>query len=101
MDRFPTIPKRPRTSDELLQQMDAELVAAVFDDEASKKLALRVEELAQKSTAGTLTPEEYDEYARIVRMNDVLSLMRVENEELWQFLEENGGKLPPGSIDRP
>jgi hypothetical protein len=36
----------------------------------------RVEELAQKSSAGTLTPEEQNEYAEIVRMNDTLSVLK-------------------------
>lgn len=31
-----------------------------------------------------------------------MSLERVvESEELWEFLEQNSGKLPPGSIERP
>jgi hypothetical protein len=25
----------------------------------------------------------------------------VEQEELWKFMEETGGKLPPGSIEEP
>jgi hypothetical protein len=49
----------------------------------SEDLAPRVEELAQKSTASTLTPEEYREYAEVVRLNDMLSLLRIEAEELW------------------
>jgi hypothetical protein len=45
-----------------LQQLDAAL------DAVSKDLAPRVEELAQKSTNGVLTPEEYQEYAEVVRL---------------------------------
>ncbi len=60
-----------------LDQLDAALVAV------RKDLAPRVEELAQKSTAGVLTPEEYREYADVVRLNDMLSLLRLEAEELW------------------
>lgn len=31
-----------------------------------------------------------------------ISLERViEAEEFWQFMDETGGKLPPGSIERP
>ncbi|WP_437964490.1 hypothetical protein WMF04_32925 [Sorangium sp. So ce260] len=44
---------------------------------------LRVEELAQKSAEGALTPEEQREYAEIVRLNDRLSLLKLEAEELW------------------
>lgn len=47
-----------------------------------KDLAPRVEELAEKSTAGTLTPEEQREYAEVVRLNDTLSLLKLQAEEL-------------------
>lgn len=60
-----------------LEQLDAALVAV------SKDLAPRVEELAQKSTAGVLTPEEHREYVEIVRMNDLLSHLKLQAEELW------------------
>ena len=61
-----------------LDQLEAALVAV------RKDLAPRVEELAQKSTAGVLTPEEHREYADVVRLNDMLSLVRLEAEELWR-----------------
>ena len=38
-------------------------------------LTPRVEELAQRSTAGILTPEELTEYREIVRLNDNLTLL--------------------------
>jgi hypothetical protein len=60
-----------------LEQLEAALEAV------SKDLAPRVEELAQKSTAGDLTPEEYGEYAEVVRLNDMLSLLRLQAEEFW------------------
>ena len=60
-----------------LDQLEAAL------DAVSKDLAPRVEELAQKSTAGVLTPEEYKEYAEVVRLNDLLSLLKLQAEELW------------------
>jgi hypothetical protein len=60
-----------------LEQLEAALEAV------SKDLAPRVEELAQKSTAGTLTPEEIREYEEIVRLNDRLSLLKLEAEEFW------------------
>ncbi|MGK3979703.1 hypothetical protein WMF38_49295 [Sorangium sp. So ce118] len=60
-----------------LEQLEAAL------DAVSRDLAPRVEELAQKSTEGALTPEEQRDYAEIVRSNDRLSLLELEAEELW------------------
>ncbi|KYF48251.1 hypothetical protein BE08_38230 [Sorangium cellulosum] len=60
-----------------LEQLEAAL------DAVSRDLAPRVEELAQKSTEGGLTPEEQREYAEIVRLNDRLSLLKLEAEEFW------------------
>ncbi len=60
-----------------LEQLEAAL------DAVSKDLAPRVEELAQKSTDGALTPEEHQEYAEVVRLNDMLSLLKLEAEEFW------------------
>lgn len=39
-------------------------------------LSPRTEELAEKSTLGTLTAAEQAEYAEIVRINDTLSLLK-------------------------
>lgn len=47
-----------------------------------KDLSPRVAELAEKSTAGLLTPDEQKEYADIVRLNDMLSLLRLKAEEV-------------------
>lgn len=60
-----------------LEQLEAAL------DAVSKELAPRVEELAQKSTGGVLTPEEHQEYAEVVRLNDTLSLLKLQAEEFW------------------
>ena len=60
-----------------LEQLDAALEAL------SKDLAPRVEELAQKSTEGGLSPDEYKEYAEVVRLNDTLSVLRLQAEEFW------------------
>jgi hypothetical protein len=60
-----------------LEQLEAALAAFGQD------LSPRVEELAQKSTAGLLTPQASREYAEIVRLNDMLSLLRLQAEELW------------------
>jgi hypothetical protein len=58
-----------------LEQLEAALAAVRRD------LTPRVEELAGKSTAGTLTPEEQREYAGVVRLNDTLSLLKLQAEE--------------------
>lgn len=59
-----------------LDLLDAALEAVRRD------LAPRVEELAQKSSAGTLSLGEQDEYAGIVRLNDTLSLLKLQAEDL-------------------
>lgn len=57
-----------------LDQLESALAAVGHD------LSPRVEELAQKSTEGQLTPEESQEYAEIVRLNDMLSLLKLQAE---------------------
>jgi hypothetical protein len=59
-----------------LEQLDAAL------DAIREDLSPRVEELARKSTAGELSPKESLEYAEIVRLNDTLSLLKLQTEEL-------------------
>jgi hypothetical protein len=51
-------------------------------DAMRRDLSPRVEELAQKSTSGSLTAEERAEYAEIVRLNDTLSLLKLQAEGL-------------------
>lgn len=60
-----------------LEQLEAALSAV------SRDLSPRVEELATKSTEGVLTPNEREEYAEIVRLNDTLSLLKLQTEEFW------------------
>jgi hypothetical protein len=65
-----------------MEKRTLEQLEAAFEA-VSKDLAPRVEELAQKSNAGDLTPEEHREYAEVVRLNDMLSLLRLQAEEFW------------------
>ena len=65
-----------------MEKRTLEQLEAAFDA-ISKDLAPRVEELAEKSTAGLLTPEEHREYAEVVRLNDTLSLLKLQAEEFW------------------
>ena len=60
-----------------LRQLEAALEAVGHD------LSGRVEELAGKSTAGTLTGEEQAEYSDIVRLNDLLGVLKLQAEEFW------------------
>jgi hypothetical protein len=82
--------------------IDLELLDAKIA-EFRNVLAPLVEELAQKSASGTLSPEDLAEYERIVRLNDVMSEMMLEcaPDDFWQFMEETRGKLPADSLDEP
>jgi hypothetical protein len=62
-----------------LEQLGAALTAV------SKDLAPRVEELARKSTAGELTADEHREYTEVVRLNDALSLLKLQAEDFWSM----------------
>ena len=48
-----------------------------------KDLSERVTELAAKSSDGRLSQEERAEYEQIVRLNDLLSLLKLQAEEYW------------------
>jgi hypothetical protein len=71
----PSVNLRSRTLEQLESAFDA----------VGADLAPRVEELAQKSTAGVLTRAELAEYGAIVRLNDLLSLLRVETKEASRY----------------
>ena len=46
-------------------------------------LSKRVAKLAVKSTAGMLSQEETAEYEQIVRLNDLLSILKLQAAEYW------------------
>jgi hypothetical protein len=48
-----------------------------------KDLSGRVAELAAKSTARMLSQEKQAEYEQIVRLNNWLSLLKLQAEECW------------------
>ena len=60
-----------------LEKLEAALEAVEND------LSGRVTELALKSTAGTLSQDEQAEYEHIVRLNDLLSVLKLQTEEYW------------------
>ena len=47
------------------------------------ELSERVTDLAAKSSSGKLTDKERAEYEQIVRLNDLLSLLKLQAEEYW------------------
>jgi 5'-deoxynucleotidase YfbR-like HD superfamily hydrolase len=48
-----------------------------------KDLSARVADLAAKSSSGSLSEEERAEYEQIVRLNDLLSMLKLQAEEYW------------------
>jgi hypothetical protein len=48
-----------------------------------KDLSGRVAELSAKSSSGTLSQEEQAEYEQIVRLNDLLSILKFQAEAYW------------------
>ena len=65
----------------MMKQRTLEQLKAALDA-IGNDLSPRVEELAQKSMDGQLTPEEIQEYAEIVRLNDMLGLLKLQAEAL-------------------
>lgn len=48
-----------------------------------KDLSERVADLAAKSSSGRLSEEERTEYEQIIRLNDLLSMLKLQAEEYW------------------
>ena len=48
-----------------------------------KDLSARVADLAVMSSSGRLSEEERAEYEQIVRLNDLLSMLKLQAEEYW------------------
>jgi len=51
-------------------------------DAVREDVVPRVEELARKSADGTLSAEDQAEYSELVRLNDTLSALKLQAEEL-------------------
>ncbi len=51
-------------------------------DAVREDVVPRVEELARKSADGSLSAEDQAEYSELVRLNDTLSLLKLQAEEL-------------------
>lgn len=69
------------TSERPMEKQTVALLDSALDA-VRRDLSPRAEALAEKSTAGTLTPEERIEYVEIVRLNDTLSLLKLQAENL-------------------
>jgi hypothetical protein len=65
-----------------MERQTLDKLEAAFEA-VEKDLSGRVAELAPKSTAGTLSQEERAEYEQLVRLNDWLSLLKLQAEEYW------------------
>ena len=65
-----------------MEKQTLEKLEAAFEA-VEKDLSGRVTELALKSTAGTLSQDEQAEYEHIVRLNDLLSVLKLQTEEYW------------------
>jgi 5'-deoxynucleotidase YfbR-like HD superfamily hydrolase len=65
-----------------MQKQTLDKLEAAFEA-VGQDLSGRVAELAAKSTSGKLSQEEQSEYEQIVRLNDLLSLLKLQAEEYW------------------
>src|SRR6266446_4596018 len=65
-----------------MEKQTLEKLEAAFEA-VEKDLSGRVTELARKSIAGTLSQDEQAEYEHIVRLNDLLSMLKLQTEEYW------------------
>ena len=65
-----------------MEKQTLDKLAAAFKA-VEKDLSERVTELATKSSSGRLSEEERAEYEQIVRLNDLLSMLKLQAEEYW------------------
>ena len=64
-----------------MQKHTLDLLDAALDA-VREDVVPRVEELARKSADGTLSAEDQADYSELVRLNDTLSLLKLQAEEL-------------------
>jgi hypothetical protein len=65
-----------------MEKQTLDKLEAAFEA-VEKDLSGRVAELATKSSSGALSQEEQAEYEQIVRLNDLLSVLKLQAEEYW------------------
>ena len=66
----------------VMKKQTLDKLEAAFEA-VERDLSGRVAELAVKSTDGKLSQEEQSEYEHIVRLNELLSLLKLQTEEYW------------------
>jgi hypothetical protein len=66
----------------LSRQMTADLARALLNVQADQETQARYEQLAEKNSAGQMTPEEKDELESIVRANTLLGVLKAEARAL-------------------
>jgi hypothetical protein len=70
-----------RLVDPLSQCLTAESARSVLKLRADPQLQALVEELAEKSTAGTLTPQEQADYASYVSFGTFIALLKSKSRQ--------------------
>jgi hypothetical protein len=65
-----------------MERQTLDKLEAAFEA-VEKDLSGRVAELSAKSSSGTLSQEEQTEYEQIVRLNDLLSILKLQAEAYW------------------
>ena len=68
----------------LRRELNAELAAVLLRLKADDEIQARYDELADKNTAGTLTPEEQAELASLVRVNSLFAVLKAEARAFLQ-----------------
>ncbi|MEW6169461.1 MAG: hypothetical protein AB1651_17480 [Pseudomonadota bacterium] len=68
----------------LRRELNADLAAALLRMQADDEVQSRYDELADRNTLGTLTPEEKDELAALVRANTLLGVLKAEARAFLQ-----------------
>ena len=64
------------------QCLDRQSAEALLRLRADKEMQGRIEELADKSTEGTLTPEEREEYEALIRVGNFVAILQARARRL-------------------
>lgn len=84
-----TTPSEGTLLDGLLEPFSAcltlEVAQKLVNLQANETVIARVEELADKCNAGTLTPDERAEYESYVHVNHVMTMLKAKARKFLQF----------------
>lgn len=64
------------------QCLDRQSAESLLRLRADKEMQGRIEELAEKCTEGTLTPEERDEYEAMIRVGNFVAILQAKARRL-------------------